>query len=75
MGKMRFDNLKPLRFWGFSMVFLMWVSMGKAKRFELLFPEEKVGFFGHDLGTFQVVQVKYDLILSNFSFLGFMENI
>jgi hypothetical protein len=41
MGKMRFDDLKPLRFWGFSMVFLMWVSMGKAKRFELLFPEEK----------------------------------
>lgn len=46
MGKMRFDNLKPLRFWGFSMVFLMWVSMGKAKRCELLFPEEKVGFEG-----------------------------
>ena len=32
-------------------------------------------FFGHDLGTFQVVQVKYDLILSNFPFLSFMENI
>jgi hypothetical protein len=54
--------------------------MGKAKRFELLFPEEKAHLLAKthiflDTVWFQVVQVKYDLIMSNFPFLGFMENI